>query len=117
LPVIGAGPTGLELARLAAHKGHKVTFYESNLMAGGQLHWWASLASTRELAGIDDWRISELERLKVNIIYNQTMTESDIQSIDADVCFIATGAIDHRDAELAKIDVRVMTPTEVLQQP
>jgi hypothetical protein len=66
-------------------------------MAGGQLHWWASLAPTRKLAGIVDWRISELERLKVNIIYNQTMTESDIQSIDA--------------------DVRVMTTTEVLQQP
>jgi NADPH-dependent 2,4-dienoyl-CoA reductase/sulfur reductase-like enzyme len=36
LAVIGAGTTGLELARLAVQKGHQVTVYESNSMAGGQ---------------------------------------------------------------------------------
>lgn len=35
--VIGAGPAGLEAARVAALKGHEVIVYDQNIQIGGQL--------------------------------------------------------------------------------
>ena len=35
--VIGGGPAGMEAARVAAQRGHKVTLYEKNGMLGGSL--------------------------------------------------------------------------------
>ncbi|OZB16989.1 MAG: hypothetical protein B7X58_04705, partial [Marinobacter sp. 34-60-7] len=54
--VVGAGPAGLEAARVAAMRGHKVTVFEAAPDAGGQLRLAAQSARRREMIGIIDWR-------------------------------------------------------------
>ena len=65
--VIGGGPAGLEAARVAALRGHRVTLYEQSEHLGGQLRTWTRLASKRELHRIVEWQQRQLERLQVRI--------------------------------------------------
>ena len=54
--VIGGGPAGLEAARVAALRGHRVTLHERSEHLGGQLRTWTRLGSRRELHGIVEWQ-------------------------------------------------------------
>ncbi len=65
--VIGAGPAGLETARLAAERGYAVTIYEATNQIGGQWRLAASVQERAELGLALDWWQAELERLGVTI--------------------------------------------------
>ena len=54
--VIGAGPAGLEAARVSAERGHEVILHEAASQAGGQVRLAARVARRAELIGIVDWR-------------------------------------------------------------
>ncbi|MEK9753970.1 MAG: NAD(P)-binding protein, partial [Rhodospirillaceae bacterium] len=62
--VVGAGPAGLEAARVAAHRGHDVVVFEAAAEAGGQLRLAAKSPRRRDLAGIIDWRLERLTDLR-----------------------------------------------------
>ncbi len=89
--VVGAGPAGLEAARLCASRGHKVKVYERSSQAGGQLDYWARAKSMTELRRIIEWRLAELQRLGVEVEFNREV--SSVDSIDADKVILATGAL------------------------
>lgn len=112
--VIGAGPAGLEAARLCALIGHKVSVYEASDRVGGQLEYWSRVASRRELRGIIDWRISELNRLEVVVKLNTMISSNDIALLDADEVIIATGAIERSRLSSENSDIEVITPKQLL---
>ncbi len=89
--VIGGGPAGLEAARIAALRGHRVTLYEQSDHLGGQLRTWTRLASKRELHRIIEWQQRQLERLQVRI-----RLECRVNSVDdlggTDAVVLATGS-------------------------
>ncbi|NVK00113.1 MAG: NADH:flavin oxidoreductase [Oceanospirillaceae bacterium] len=89
--VIGAGPGGLEAARVAAERGHKVDVYEAANSAGGQVALSAQSERRREMQSIIDWRVSECERLGVQFHYNTWAEADDILATDAQVVIVATG--------------------------
>jgi len=91
--VVGAGPAGLEAARVAAERGHKVTVLEASGKAGGQILLAAKNPRRRELVGIVDWRLAELERLGVAIHYDRWAEADDVLSLAPDVVIIATGGL------------------------
>ena len=91
--VVGAGAAGLEAARVAAERGHEVTVLEASGQAGGQVRLAAQNPRRKELIGIVDWRLGELERLGVGIRYDTWAEKDDVLSLLPDVVVIATGGL------------------------
>ncbi|MCV3242293.1 NADH:flavin oxidoreductase [Mesorhizobium sp. ZC-5] len=91
--VAGAGAAGLEAARVAAERGHKVTVLEASGQAGGQIRLAAQNARRKELIGIVDWRLSELERLGVEIRYDSWAEADEVQALSPEVVIVATGGV------------------------
>jgi 2,4-dienoyl-CoA reductase-like NADH-dependent reductase (Old Yellow Enzyme family)/thioredoxin reductase len=69
--VVGAGPAGLEAARVAAERGHSVTVWERSGRAGGQLVTAALDPNRPNLGRHVEWSVRELNRLGVGIQYNK----------------------------------------------
>ena len=65
--VIGGGPGGLEAARVAALRGHRVTLYEAEDHLGGAMRLAAESPHRGEMAAALDWWIGELAALGVTI--------------------------------------------------
>ncbi len=91
--VVGAGPAGLEAARVLGERGHKVVVLEANSLAGGQVRLAAASPRRRELIGIVDWRVSELAHFDAEVRYNTYAERDDILSENPDVVIIASGGI------------------------
>ena len=91
--IVGAGPAGLEAARVAAERGHDVVLFEATEQAGGQLLLATRSPRRRELIGIVDWRLAELERLGVEMRFATWAEAHDVLTEAPDVVFIATGGI------------------------
>ncbi|MEW9806593.1 FAD-dependent oxidoreductase [Mesorhizobium sp. ZMM04-5] len=91
--VVGAGPGGLEAARVAAERGHAVTVLEASGQAGGQVRLAAQNQRRRELIGIVDWRLAELERLGVEIRFDTWAEKDDVLALSPDVVVVATGGL------------------------
>ncbi|WP_343080867.1 NADH:flavin oxidoreductase [Ostreiculturibacter nitratireducens] len=91
--VVGAGPAGLEAARVAGERGHRVTVLEASDRAGGQVNLLTQNPRRREMIGIVDWRLGELERLGVEVRYNVFAEAEDVTGLSPDVVVIATGGL------------------------
>ena len=91
--VVGAGPAGLEAARVAAERGHRLTVLEASGKAGGQIQLAVQNPRRKELIGIVDWRLAELERLGVEIRYDVWAEEGDVEALSPDVVIVATGGL------------------------
>ncbi|MEM3585901.1 MAG: FAD-dependent oxidoreductase [Candidatus Jordarchaeaceae archaeon] len=90
--VIGGGVGGMEFARIAALRGHKVSLYEKSDKLGGQV-LLASVPSYKyELKRIVPYFEHELKRLGVDIHLGEEITESVIDDLSPDVVCIATGS-------------------------
>jgi len=93
LVVIGAGPAGLEAARVASERGHNVTVLEAAPDAGGQVRLCAQSTRRREMISIIDWRIAQCESRGVQIRYNTFAEVSDVIELNPDVVIVATGGL------------------------
>ncbi|GLS34228.1 FAD-dependent oxidoreductase [Neomesorhizobium albiziae] len=91
--VVGAGAAGLEAARVAAERGHKVTVLEASGQAGGQIRLAAQNQRRKELIGIVDWRLAELQRLGVDMRYDTWAEPDDVLALSPDVVVVATGGV------------------------
>jgi N-methyl-L-proline demethylase len=91
--VVGAGPGGLEAARVAAARGHAVVLFEATDRPGGQLLLAAGLKRRREVMGIVEWRLAECARDGVELRLNTLVEKSDVLAEDPDVVVIATGGL------------------------
>ncbi|MEQ8816261.1 MAG: NADH:flavin oxidoreductase [Thalassobaculum sp.] len=91
--VIGAGPAGLEAARVSAGRGHAVTLLEAAPEAGGQVRLASRLPRRRELIGIVDWRVAMCERAGVDMRFNSYAEAADVLALEPDVVIIATGGL------------------------
>ena len=112
--VIGAGPAGLECARICAERGHTVQIFDAANKPGGQLALWASAPSTGELARIIEWRLDELQRLGVPLHLNHLMSREDITALNAEVVVIATGALDTCRSFAGDGSIQIISAHELL---
>lgn len=90
--IAGAGPAGLEAARIAARNGHIVTLYEKNEIPGGQMNI-ASVAPAKSLMKeVIESRIKALDKPGVLMRFGEELTIEIIKRQSPDVLIIATGS-------------------------
>ncbi len=97
--VIGAGPAGMEAARVAAERGHKVTLVEALGDLGGQFRL-AGLAPRRgQITELMGWYLRQFEKLGVEVRYFEPMDDQDIIDFGADEVVLATGSMPDSEAK------------------
>ena len=91
--VVGGGPAGMEAARVAAERGHRVTLLEATPQLGGQLQLAARASWRRDMISIVDWRVSELDHLGVQVHCNTYADGNDVLAFNPEVVIVATGGL------------------------
>lgn len=119
IAVVGSGPAGLEFARTAAERGHKVTVYEQNEQPGGKFYP-ASIPPGKSLLNrAEKWYAGEIKRLGAEIKTGVKVTPELLKESGADLVFVATGGTPIfpgflRDAEAQKPG-RILQAEDVLK--
>ncbi len=95
--VVGAGPAGLEAGRVSAERGHDVTVLEAAPRAGGQILLAAEAHWRKDMLGIVDWRVGELERLGAELRLNTYADAETVREMAPDLVIVATGGVPNLD--------------------
>lgn len=120
--VVGGGPGGLEAARVAALKGHRVTLFEARAQLGGALALWAKLPGRETVGTAIGWWERELARLGVDVRLGAAVQAGTVLAEAPDAVIVATGARYSRggrhitrDADLPGHDLpHVYRPEDIL---
>ena len=110
--VIGAGPGGLEAARVAVLRGCDVTVYEASDRIGGTFGAIATAPFKKRIRELITWYGVQLEKLGVSIRLNTKVTPDTPALAVADEIFVATGSIPFVPAISGMEDEKVMDVTQ-----
>ncbi len=91
--VVGAGPGGLEAARVCAARGHHVVLFEATSKPGGQLRLAARAPRRQDILGIADWLYGQAQRLGVDLRFNRYVEAGEVLAEAPDVVILATGGL------------------------
>jgi 2,4-dienoyl-CoA reductase-like NADH-dependent reductase (Old Yellow Enzyme family) len=95
--VVGGGPSGLEAARVAALRGHRVTLCEADTEVGGNIRWSRLFHERATIGDSIDWLEADCQRRGVDIRVGTRVDDELIQAIKPDVIVIATGGAQPSD--------------------
>jgi NADPH-dependent 2,4-dienoyl-CoA reductase/sulfur reductase-like enzyme len=91
--VIGGGPGGLNVAWVAAKKGHEVSLYEKQALLGGQLILGSVSNFKKELRSLIDFQKRQVEKYGVKCHLNIEATLDTVKDENPDVVILATGSV------------------------
>jgi len=90
--VIGGGPAGMEAARVAALRGHRVTLLEKGYTLGGNLIPASIPTFKQDYKLFLDYLTTQVKKLGVATKLGMEATPELVQQMNPDVVFVATGA-------------------------
>jgi dimethylglycine catabolism A len=90
--VVGAGPAGLQAARVAAQRGHDVTLASASPRLGGKLRWEAGLPGRDEYRNILAWMERQLGNAGAKIQRRWMATAEDVLTLQPERVILATGS-------------------------
>lgn len=105
ITIVGAGPAGVEAARVAAERGHEVTVFEAADRPGGQIRLTAQDERRREMISVIAWRMAQCEKKGVKFQFNCFADVAAVLATQPDEVIIATGGLPHVDALAAGNDL------------
>lgn len=111
--IIGAGPAGLEAARVSAERGHEVVVLEAANNPGGQIRLTAQSERRREMMSIIDWRMGQCEKLGVTFRFNTWAEADTVTAENPDVVIVATGGMPHTEV-LSKGNELVVSSWDII---
>jgi len=94
--VVGGGPAGLEAARMAALRKHKVVLFEKNKEVGGQNLIAGKAAGRQEITGVTRWLVSQIRKLDIDLRLGVEADEEIVLKEKPDAVVVATGSIPRR---------------------
>lgn len=113
--VVGAGPAGLEAARVAALRGHTVTIYERNERLGGALRLAAKAPGRERLALAADWLEAQVRKLSITIRTGVEVTIEHVQREAPEAVIVAVGGRPGAYPRLTFDDsIPILTPRQVM---
>lgn len=92
ITIIGGGIGGMEVARLAAQRGHKVDLYEASGELGGVFTAAAAPSFKEKDRMLLDWYRRQIASLDISVHLNHPVVGEDLAGLQADELVIATGA-------------------------
>jgi len=90
--VVGGGPAGMEVARLAALRGHEVHLWEKDSKLGGQMLISSVPPGKDAIENFRKYQETQLSKLKVNVQLGKEATIEDIKQFNPEVLVVATGS-------------------------
>ena len=103
--VVGAGPAGLEAARIAGERGHEVVVFEAAPDPGGQIRLCAKSERRRDMLGIIDWRMQQCAKKNVKFNFNVVAESQDVLGEKPHTVIIATGGMPNLELFETKKDL------------
>ncbi|MFC1956280.1 FAD-dependent oxidoreductase [Chloroflexota bacterium] len=91
--VVGGGPSGMEAARTAALRGHKVTLWEKSSALGGNLIPASIPNFKQDYKSLINFLTTQINKLGVAIELGKEATPELVQKVNPDVVFVATGSM------------------------
>lgn len=91
--IVGAGVAGLQAAWILAKKGHKVTVFEKDSVAGGQYRLAAVPSMKQDLAKTISTYLAFCDKYGVEIKYNIEVTKDMLANFDYDELILACGSL------------------------
>ena len=91
--VVGAGPAGLEAARIAGERDHEVVVFEAAPDPGGQIRLCAKSERRKDMLGIIDWRMQQCAKKNVKFNFNVVAESQDVLDEKPHTIIIATGGL------------------------
>jgi 2,4-dienoyl-CoA reductase-like NADH-dependent reductase (Old Yellow Enzyme family)/thioredoxin reductase len=112
--VVGGGPGGLNVAWVAAKRGHDVHLYEKSPVLGGQLNLGSITQYKKELLSLINFQKHQIEKFGVKTYLNTEVNLGQIKACNPDVIVLATGSLPNRPALEGMDKPIVFTLPEVL---
>ncbi len=115
--VIGGGAAGMEAARVAALRGHKVVLYEAEDRLGGQWHLAAAPPCKEEYLSFVAFEETQLKKLGVQVKLGQRADQNTVRAENPDAVIVATGALPIIPRSVPGVDKRhVCTSWDILSE-
>lgn len=112
--VVGGGPGGMEVARVASLRGHNVTLYERTNQLGGQMIWAAKPLYRGEYEQVTRYLSVQIRKAGVKVMLEQEVNAQFIYDQEPDVVVVATGATPDKTFIMGDEMMHVHTYLEIL---